>query len=120
MTAIVRWMPGRALMTLEPFYRPLSLIDEIEELARGFWDSWLPVALPAALIPYMDVYEEKDELVMKTELTGVKREDLDIRSIVLAEGQRLQWFTEEKVRATPLAYGFNEILDDFFGSLPDL
>ncbi|MFC1967798.1 Hsp20/alpha crystallin family protein [Chloroflexota bacterium] len=78
MTAIIRWRPGRTLAALEPLYRPLSPIDEVEELAREVWGSWRPVALHTSLTPHMDMYEEKGELVMKAELTGVKKEDLDI------------------------------------------
>jgi hypothetical protein len=32
----------------------------------------------------------------------------------LTEGQRLRWFSEEEARNTSLAYGFNEIVADFF------
>ena len=78
MTAIIRRRPGRALTALAPFYHPISLIDEIEELAREAWDSWHPFVLHNSFVPYLDMYEEKDELVVKTELTGVKKEDLDI------------------------------------------
>ena len=31
----------------------------------------------------------------------------------LHEGQELKWFTESEARNTQLAYGFNEIVDDF-------
>jgi len=78
LTAMIRRRPGRALTALAPFYHPLSLIDEIEGLAREAWDSWRPFVLRNSFIPYLDMYEEKDELVVKTELTGVKKEDLDI------------------------------------------
>jgi len=40
--------------------------------------------------------------------------NLDIESINLHEGQKLKWFTKSEVRNTKLAYGFNEIIDDFF------
>ena len=43
-----------------------------------------------------------------------KSEALDINEIRLMEGQCLRWFTEEEVSKTVLAYGFNEILADFF------
>jgi 8-oxo-dGTP diphosphatase len=43
-----------------------------------------------------------------------KKEDLKIEEIHLTEGQRLRWFTEAEARTTPLAYGFNEIVADFF------
>jgi len=37
-----------------------------------------------------------------------------IDEIDLREGQRLQWFTRSQVRRTELAYGFNQILEEFF------
>ena len=37
-----------------------------------------------------------------------------IDEIDLREGQRLQWFTRSQVRRTGLAYGFNQILEEFF------
>ena len=47
-----------------------------------------------------------------------KKENIDIKKITLTEGQRLKWFSEEEVKRTELAYGFNEILDDFFTKKP--
>lgn len=44
--------------------------------------------------------------------------DLDIETVVLTEGQRLKWFSEIDARTTELAYGFNQIVDDFFGRTP--
>jgi HSP20 family protein len=64
--------------TLVPLYRPLSLLDEIETLAGEMWDAWRPFTFDHSLVPYTDMYEEKDQLVMKTELPGVDKEDLNI------------------------------------------
>ena len=50
----------------------------------------------------------------RTEYTFWKRGALDISVIDLAEGQRLRWFTAEEVRTTPLAFGFNPIVEAFF------
>jgi len=40
--------------------------------------------------------------------------ELDIERINLTEGQRLKWFSENEAKATALAYGFNQIVEDFF------
>ena len=40
--------------------------------------------------------------------------DLNITKIQLTEGQRLNWFSENDAKTTDLAYGFNQIVDDFF------
>jgi len=54
------------------------------------------------------------EFVDRVEYTFWKKMNLDIESINLHEGQKLKWFTKSEVRNTKLAYGFNEIIDDFF------
>jgi len=54
------------------------------------------------------------EFTDRIEYTFWKKTNLDIKSITLHEGQKLKWFTESEVRNTQLAYGFNEIVDDFF------
>jgi 8-oxo-dGTP diphosphatase len=56
----------------------------------------------------------------RLEYTFWKRADLNIEDIVLQEGQRLQWFTEQEAGATALAYGFNEIVADFYAKAPFL
>ena len=54
------------------------------------------------------------EFTDRIEYTFWKKANLDIQSITLHEGQKLKWFTESEVKNTALAYGFNEIVDDFF------
>ena len=54
----------------------------------------------------------------RIEYTYWEKVNLDIEKINLHEGQQLKWFTEVEVRNTKLAYGFNEIVDDFFKKAP--
>ncbi|MFC1871269.1 Hsp20/alpha crystallin family protein [Chloroflexota bacterium] len=63
---------------LVPFYRPWGLVDGIDSLAREMWDSWRPFTLDESLVPHTDMYEEKEQLVMKTELPGIEKDDLNI------------------------------------------
>ena len=58
------------------------------------------------------------EFVDRVEYTFWKKANLDIENINLHEGQKLKWFTEFEARDTKLAYGFNEIVDDFFRKSP--
>lgn len=77
MTAIIRRSPARALTVFEPFYRPFNLLEEVEAMAREMFDGGRPffrTGLPHSL----DVYREKDDLVVKAELPGIKKKDLDI------------------------------------------
>jgi 8-oxo-dGTP diphosphatase len=56
----------------------------------------------------------------RTEYTYWKAVDLAIDEITLTEGQCLRWFTQEEVQRTPLPYGFNDIVADFFREAPFL
>jgi 8-oxo-dGTP diphosphatase len=54
----------------------------------------------------------------RIEYTFWKKVDFDTEKINLHEGQQLKWFTELEAKNTKLAYGFNEIIDDFFKKAP--
>jgi 8-oxo-dGTP diphosphatase len=56
----------------------------------------------------------------RIEHTFWKSADLNIDEISLQEGQRLRWFSREEAKATALAYGFNEIVSDFYAEAPFL
>ncbi len=75
-----------------PFYRPWGLLDEVDILARKMWDAWKPFTLDPSSVPHTDIYEEKDQLVMKTELPGIDKKDLDVS----LEGDRLTIKAEKK------------------------
>lgn len=78
MTTIIRRNPDRALTLVRPFYRPTRLMEELETMAREMWNTWSPVTFHDTLSHGMDVYREKDDLVVKAELPGIKKKDLDI------------------------------------------
>ncbi len=52
----------------------------------------------------------------RTEYVFWKQEPLDISRILLTEGQYLKWFSREAAKRTRLAYGFNQVIEDFFKS----
>lgn len=56
----------------------------------------------------------KKEFDDRTEFTFWKEVDFKIEDIDLREGQCLKWFTRRKAAKTTLAYGFNEIVEDFY------
>ena len=66
--------------------------------------------LPLNSFELLSVMEFDDRI----EYTFWKKANLDIEKINLHEGQQLKWFTESEAKNTKLAYGFNEIVDDFF------
>ena len=50
----------------------------------------------------------------RIEYTFWKHANLDINKIKLMEGQCLKWFTRQEIWNTELAYGFNEIMEEFY------
>ena len=78
MTLLIRRSPNRALASMEPIYRPLSLFDEMEKVAREAFDTWNPAIPRNGLTTGMDVYEEKGNLVVKAEFPGISKKDINI------------------------------------------
>jgi 8-oxo-dGTP diphosphatase len=54
----------------------------------------------------------------RVEYTFWKPAELKVEEIRLTEGQCLRWFSEAEARGTPLAYGFNEIVSQFYEEAP--
>jgi 8-oxo-dGTP diphosphatase len=54
----------------------------------------------------------------RIEYTYWKKADLDIHKLTLTEGQGLRWFHRAEAFATPMACGFNEIVEAFFRKAP--
>ena len=70
----------------------------------------------------LDEFEffSKIEFEDRIEYTFWARADLNIDDIRLTEGQKLKWFTRNEAKQTPLAYGFNEIVEQFYSQAPFL
>ena len=67
MAALIRWNPER-MVAVSPWFRPFSLLDEVEEMAREAFEPTFD----------LDMYEEGNELVVKAELPGIDRKNIDI------------------------------------------
>lgn len=80
---------------LIPFFVPLSAFEVRDRLSRETWDSWRPFTDDDGVLPQTDIYEEKGQLVMKTELPGIDKNDLD----VTLEGDTLTIKAEKKDEA---------------------
>jgi len=52
-----------------------------------------------------------------TDSVFCKEADFDLADVRLKEGQELVWVTEDEARRTPLAFGYNDILAEFFPAL---
>ncbi|MGD9136998.1 MAG: NUDIX hydrolase [Desulfobacterales bacterium] len=53
----------------------------------------------------------------RIEYTFWARAKFVIDEIELTEGQKLNWFTKEEAYQTKLAYGFNEIVENFYNQV---
>ena len=81
---IVRYDPFRDLRTLQEevnrlFSNNLSHSFGEEGIARGAWN------------PNVDIYENKDQIVLEAELPGMNREDFDLtieNSVITLRGER--------------------------------
>jgi 8-oxo-dGTP diphosphatase len=59
-----------------------------------------------------------DEFADRIEYTFWKKVNFDISRVKLSEGQMIRWFTETEAMNTKLAYGFNQIVGNFFAKKP--
>jgi HSP20 family protein len=69
----------RVLAVWEPFRDLRTIDDEMNRLFSSFWpngDRELATAGPWA--PAADLYEDKDQIIVKLELPGVRKEDVSI------------------------------------------
>ena len=82
--SIVRYDPFRDLRSLQDevnrlFSTNLSRTFDDEGIARGAW------------IPNVDIYENKDQIVLEAELPGMSREDFDLsieNNVITLRGER--------------------------------
>ena len=72
--------------------RPLTVLDVWEGLSRNIWDSWRPFSFQDSLVAGPEIFEEKGNLVVKTKLPGVDKQNLDIT----LEGDTLTIKAEKK------------------------
>ena len=81
---IVRYDPFRDLRSLQDevnrlFSTNISRVFGDEGIARGAWN------------PIVDIYENKDQIVLEAELPGMKREDFDLsieNNVITLRGER--------------------------------
>ncbi len=116
----------RGLMPWRPFSEMTRWEREMERMfgdffARGlrpFWDEhrWpaLGTEIPA---PAMDLYEEKDEIVVKAELPGMGKEDIEVnidnhQLTIKGEKKKEEQVKEQDYYRSECSYGsFVRILD---------
>lgn len=82
MTSLVRRtslpLMGTFRHPLGLFERPSSLADTFDRLVSDMWETWEPSRLAGEMLPRIDMWEEKDELMVRAELPGLEEKDIDI------------------------------------------
>jgi HSP20 family protein len=68
-------MPYRPFFGLSPFREMERMFEEL--MGRRTWMPFFPEEL-AAPMPAIDVYDEENEVVVKAELPGINKEDLEV------------------------------------------
>ena len=99
--------PIRDITPWMPFYRPMGSLDEIDQLVRDIWTSWQPGLFGTTLVPHTDIYEEKGEFVVKTELPGITEKDLDVTiddDVLTIKAEKKEETTEDVVHHTKERY----------------
>lgn len=89
--AITRWDPFREVMALQNNVNPLF------SLFRNVGEAELPMTA-GSFVPAVDIYEDKDKLVLKIEVPGIDEKDLDVHvenNTLTVKGER-KFEKEEK------------------------
>jgi HSP20 family protein len=88
--------------TVSPFRRMSTLRDEIDQvfdrMFQSPWDLTQASQFMAGWSPAIDLYEDKDNLVVKAELPGMKKEDIEITlqdGLLSVSGERKEEKKEE-------------------------
>lgn len=61
---------------------PQSLVERIDDFLGERWGPWWPMLRwpeDLARVPTVDVYEEGDQVVVKAEVPGMRKEEIDVR-----------------------------------------
>jgi HSP20 family protein len=70
--AIIRWDPFREVAASQNGFNPLF------SLFRNVNEADVPLTA-ASFVPAVDIYEDKDKLVLKLEVPGIEEKDLDVQ-----------------------------------------
>ena len=104
--SLIRWQ-RRPQMLARPMMRAHDLFDELD---RMFSTQMQEMGEEADYGPAVDVYQTDDEVVVKAQLPGVKKDDIDVSIqenvlTIRAETQREEEVDEEGYYRRELRYG---------------
>lgn len=105
----------REMTPWRPFFRPSRIQNEMDRMFRDFWkEPRFSFGWPEGLrrrneefsieVPAIEIYDEKDDIVVKAELPGLKREDIEINlagDLLTIKGEKKK---EEEVKEKDYYY----------------
>ncbi len=106
MAIVVRRTPSTRALTVS---EPTGLLD-LDRFASDVWDSWSPFHYHShrSEIP-ADIYEEKDNLVIKAEMPGFRREGIEVGvsgDLLTIKGEKKgEEVPEESTYESEICYG---------------
>lgn len=106
--SIVKWSP---MKELEEMRRDMErLFDEFFEPTRRRRRWWPKPSEVGVVVPNIDMYDRKSEIVVKAELPGVEKEDIDLTITkdsltIKGEAKKEEEIKEENYYACERSYG---------------
>ncbi|MGQ9570846.1 MAG: Hsp20/alpha crystallin family protein [Thermodesulfovibrionales bacterium] len=102
--SIVKWSPFRELETMR---------RDMEKLFGEFFEPrrrWLSTFEPGVIVPNVDIYDRKNEIVVKVELPGVEKENIDLtitenNLTIKGDRKREEDIKEEDFYSREISYG---------------
>jgi HSP20 family protein len=106
-------LPAEVVPSLPAWERQMDRF--FDELRRGFWPSlwhserWFPRGMGLRM-PAVDVYEENDDVVVKAEIPGMGKDDIqvdlsDSKLTIRGEKKKEEEIKEENYHRTERSYG---------------
>jgi HSP20 family protein len=106
--------PGTQLARRQGRWDPFSLLDELEQDMARFWGrpvtGWPRFMGQMRWAPRMDVYEKDNQLIVETELPGMKKEDVQVDLegsdlVIHGESRQQREIKDEDYYRTERSYG---------------
>lgn len=112
--AMVRWRPRREW---NPIAELQEEMDRLLSQALGRWGTPVALRSDGAWLPPVDIYEDEDNVHVKVDLPGLRREDIEItvqNNLLTIKGERKQETEtkEENTYRTERVFGmFTRLLE---------
>ena len=87
-------IPWRSARDWDPFQEMVSMRDRIDQVFDGYFGRFSGIsdeALERTWAPPVDIYENKDHIIVKAELPGMKKDDISIEvkgNVLTLTGER--------------------------------